>query len=186
MDVNGDSKIDNDDKMYVGSSLPKVSGGIVNELRWRNFDVNLLLSYQLGRCMVNSTIKKCLSSDLINEALVLDLSKLSFWENPGDKPDFPKYQYDQQAGLFLTVDRDVEKVNYLKIKTLSIGYSIPKEWSKRLRMTDLRIFVSGENLATWTNYSGMDPETVNILNGLDYQKNYPLPRKYTLGLTLKF
>lgn len=80
----------------------------------------------------------------------------------------------------------MEKVNYLKIKTLSIGYSIPKEWSKRLRMTDLRIFVSGENLATWTNYSGMDPETVNILNGLDYQKNYPLPRKYTLGLTLKF
>lgn len=90
VDVNGDSKIDNDDKMYVGSSLPKVSGGIVNELRWRNFDVNLLLSYQLGRCMVNSTIKKCLSSDLINEALVLDLSKLSFWENPGDKPDFPE------------------------------------------------------------------------------------------------
>ena len=53
-------------------------------------------------------------------------------------------------------------------------------------MEELRIFVSGENLVTWTNYSGMDPETVNITSGDDWQQGYPLARKYTLGLTLKF
>ena len=85
-----------------------------------------------------------------------------------------------------TVDRDVEKVNYMKLKTLTLGYSFPKKWSRKVGMEELRIFVSGENLVTWTNYSGMDPETVNITSGDDWQQGYPLARKYTLGLTLKF
>ena len=53
-------------------------------------------------------------------------------------------------------------------------------------MTELRLFVSGENLLTWTNYSGLDPETIDLTSGYDQNKNYPLPRKYTLGITLKF
>lgn len=84
------------------------------------------------------------------------------------------------------VDRDVEKVNYMKLRTLTLGYSLSKKWSKKIGMEELRIFVSGENLLTWTNYSGMDPETVSITTGEDMQENYPLARKYTLGLTLKF
>ena len=53
-------------------------------------------------------------------------------------------------------------------------------------MSELRVFVSGENLLTWTNYSGLDPESVDISSGYDNQDGYPLARKYTIGLTLKF
>ena len=53
-------------------------------------------------------------------------------------------------------------------------------------MKELRVFASGENLFTWDNYSGLDPETVNITSGNDAGRNYPLARKWTLGLTLKF
>ena len=84
------------------------------------------------------------------------------------------------------VDRDVEKVNYLKLKTLTVGYSFPKKWSRKAGIDELRVFVSGENLFTWTNYPGLDPETVDITSGFDLMSNYPLARKYTLGLTLKF
>ncbi len=186
IDVNGDGQANFDDEVYIGSALPKITGGIVNEFRWKNFDLNLLLTYMLGRHMVNSLEKRCLSSDLYYQALVVDLTKINFWEKPGDKPDYSRIQYDQFNGMWDTVDRDVEKVNYMKLKTLTLGYSFPKKWSRKVGMEELRIFVSGENLVTWTNYSGMDPETVNITSGDDWQQGYPLARKYTLGLTLKF
>ena len=79
-----------------------------------------------------------------------------------------------------------EKVNYLKLKTLTVGYTLPRAWSKKVGMSECRFFVSGENLLTWTNYSGLDPETVDITTGRDNQDTYPLARKYTIGLTLKF
>ena len=186
IDLNGDTQANFEDHVYVGSALPEISGGIVNEFRWKNFDLNMLLTYTLGRHMMNPLVKRCLSSDLYFQALVVDLNKISFWEKSGDNPDYPKFQYDHNNGLWTMVDRDVEKVNYMKLRTLTLGYSLSKKWSKKIGMEELRIFVSGENLLTWTNYSGMDPETVSITTGEDMQENYPLARKYTLGLTLKF
>lgn len=186
VDLDGDTQASFADQVYIGSALPEISGGIVNEFRWKNFDLNMLLTYTLGRHMVNPIVKRCLSSYLYFQALVVDLDKISFWEKPGDNPDYPRFQFDQDAGLWSTVDRDVEKVNYMKLRTLTLGYSFPKKWSKKVGMEELRVFVSGENLLTWTNYSGMDPETVDITSGEDWQQNYPLARKYTLGLTLKF
>lgn len=80
----------------------------------------------------------------------------------------------------------VEKVNWLKMKTLSIGYTLPKKLVEKWGLDEIRIFGSGENLFTITNYSGMDPETVDISLGIDEGMSYPLARKFTLGLTLKF
>ena len=84
------------------------------------------------------------------------------------------------------IDRYIEKVNWLKLKTATLGYNLPKEYSKRLRMEQIRLFISGENLFTWSNYSGIDPEIVDIRTGIDQARNYPLARKFTIGLTLKF
>ena len=84
------------------------------------------------------------------------------------------------------MDYNVEKVNYLRLKSLTVGYSLPRRWLQKMGMTELRLFVSGENLLTWTNYSGLDPETIDLTSGYDQNRNYPLPRKYTLGITLKF
>ncbi|WP_455510417.1 hypothetical protein, partial [Butyricimonas paravirosa] len=83
-------------------------------------------------------------------------------------------------------DRDVEKVNWLKLKTVTIGYSLPKAWISKIGVKQVRVFASGENLWTFTNYSGMDPETIDLRTGVDAGMNYPLARKFTLGLTVKF
>ena len=191
IDVDGNRKITAfDDEVYCGSALPKVSGGIVNEFQWKNFDVNILLSFQLGRHMLNITQTRCLSGFGAAEypAIVMNLNKVFFWEKPGDKSDFPKWQYDWDTyswgGRY--VDRRVEKVNWLKIKTVSIGYTLPKAWMQKCGLDELRIFASGENLYTFTNYSGIEPEIVDIRNGEDVGSSYPLARKLTLGLTLKF
>lgn len=190
VDVNGDRVITTEgDLVYCGSALPKVSGGIVNEFRWRNFDVNVLLSFQLGRHMINQTRVRALSSGNLKRypALVFDLDEISFWEKPGDHPDYPLLQSDNNAHLWeAKVDRLVENVSWLKVKTLSVGYTLPKAWMKKCGLDELRVFASGENLVTFTNYSGMDPECVDIRSGLDNNNAYPLARKLTLGLTLKF
>ena len=80
----------------------------------------------------------------------------------------------------------MELVNWLKLKTLTIGYTLPESWMKRCGLGELRLFASGENLFTWTNYSGLDPEVVDIRTGIDEGLAYPMARKWTLGLTLKF
>lgn len=184
VDINGDGMVGYD-RVYVGSTLPTVSGGVVNEFRWKNFDLNMLFAYSIGRHMYNETIKRTINSPKYYPALVYDLADITFWEKPGDHADYPLYS----AAGFPIVDRDVEKVNYLKLKTLSVGYSLPKKWSKKMGMNECRLFVSGENLWTWTNYSGMDPETTDIRGGITGYVGgnyYPLARKFTVGLTLKF
>lgn len=189
VDVNSDGQIMND-VAYCGSALPIVSGGIVSEFRWKNIDLNLSMSYQLGRHMINLTRANSFATDASNNLehpLLVDIRGITFWEKPGDYADYPMLQFDTMVGNFDgEVDRNVEKVNWLKLKTLTVGYCLPEKWIKKSGMQEVRFFVSGENLLTFTNYSGIDPEIVNINTGIDQGRNYPLARKYTLGLTVKF
>lgn len=190
IDVNGDRKIGYDDQIYCGSALPELSGGVVSEFQWKNIDVNLSMSFQLARHMMNVVRLRPLSGFGASEyhAIVMDLRKVSFWEHPGDETDFPKWQYDWETYLWggFYSAHQVERVKWLKLKTLSIGYTLPKDWVQRCGLGELRLFVSGENLFTWTNYSGLDPEVVDIRTGIDDGLAYPMARKWTLGLTLKF
>ena len=191
IDVNGDRKIGSDDRVYCGSALPELSGGVVSEFQWKNIDVNLSMSFQLGRHMINYVQLRPLSSlgNIYYPTVVMDLRKVSFWEQPGDKVDFPKWQYDWDiylwGGIYYSAYQ-VEQVNWLKIKTLTIGYTLPEAWMRWCGLGELRLFASGENLFTWTNYSGLDPEVVDIRTGIDEGLAYPMARKWTLGLTLKF
>ena len=179
MDVDGDGVVGMNDQVYFGSALPEVSGGIVNELRWKNIDLNMLMTYSLGRRAVNGVERSSLYSD---GPVIGNIYDYTFWEKAGDNPDYPAIG----RKVWAACDKDVEKTNFLRLKSLTVGYSLPRQWIRSLRMTELRLFVSGENLFIWDNYSGMDPETIDITSGFDSQQNYPLPRKLTLGITLKF
>ncbi len=191
VDVNGDGEINEGDFVYQGSALPIVSGGFVSEFCWKNFDLNLSMSFQLGRHIINSTNMNSLKTSFPNQylhPLLLDLKEISFWEQPNNNhADYPMLQVDQDKYIYaVTIDRNVEKVNWLKMKTLSLGYSLPKALISSWKIEQIRVFASAENLFTWTNYSGIDPETVDIRTGVDAGKNYPLARRFTLGLTVKF
>ena len=190
VDVNGDGIISDGDQVYQGSALPDVSGGVVNEFQWRNFDLNMSIAFQLGRHIVNTSKYASLMTSYPNYILhpfLLNVDKLHFWESPEDADvDFPQWQADLGVGNYGPTDRDVEKANWLKLKTVTIGYSLPQIWMQKLGIRQIRFFASGENLLSWHNYSGIDPETVNVQTGGDDGRNYPLARKFTLGLTIKF
>lgn len=186
IDVNGDGAIDYEDAVYLGSSLPKLYGGIVNEVHYKGWDLNMLFSYSLGRHMVYTPVSKSLSTDAPLKPILTNIDKLSFWEKEGDITSHPRIAQDNYNGNWdPLLDRNVEKVNYLKLKTLTLGYTCPKSWLKGTFVKEVRFFFSGENLFKWTNYSGPDPETVDLNTGIDDGDNYPLARKMTLGVTIK-
>ena len=187
VDVNGDGYINStSDVVYIGSSLPVLYGGIVNEIKWKNFDLNMLWSYSLGRDMINLLPIVSTSKETSLYPIFEDIQKVSFWEKEGDNSTYPKAELNNFNDSWSPIiDRYVEKVNYLKLKTLTIGYTLPKNLLKKIYIKDVRVFFSGENLLNITNYSGLDPETVDINTGLDDGKNYPLARKLTLGITIK-
>jgi TonB-linked SusC/RagA family outer membrane protein len=192
VDVNGDGVmefgLDSNDRVFLGSTLPKINGGVVSEVKWKNFDANLSMAYTIGRKMINATPVISMKTDQFSilSPLRFDLNEISTWEKPGDDTDFHKIQYNYRTGMDnARLDRNIEDVNYLKLKTLSIGYSLPKKLIEKWHMQQVRFFWTGENLLTWTNYSGMDPETVDIISGYDNGRNYPLARKFTLGVSVK-
>ena len=185
IDVDGDGNAP--DMVACGSALPEFSGGFVSEFQWRNFDINLSFTFQLGRHMIYGTDVSTIKPSSGTPPVLVNLKKVSFWEKPGDNDAmYPKLQKDYNDLLFSSlVDQRVEKVNWLKWKTFSIGYNLPHKWINHLGMQQLRFFISGENLICWDNYSGLDPETVDLRWGED-RNYYPLARKFTLGLTVKF
>ena len=178
-DIDGDGRIGDGDKYYAGTTLPMASGGWVNELRWKNFDLNLLFAYTLGRKMINGYAQNSLYS---GEPILLDYRKQTYWQKEGDQTDLAAIGLADNY----SVRSRIEKVNYLRLKTLSLGYNVPAKALKRSGLSGIRIFFTGENLFLWTNYSGLDPEVVSLGDGVDGLSSYPLDRKFTLGLTVNF
>ena len=196
VDMNGDGIADYRDKRNMGQTIPKIHGGWANEIQWKNWDLNILLNYSFGRkiaCMYRSNSMDP-KSVLEGSNLYIDLKDVRFWEKPGDgniKGIYPELsnfdptmlQFSLIGGILAS---QVETVNYVKLKQLTLGYNVPQAWCRKIKLESIRVFFTGENLFTLTGYSGEDPEVVSIFTGTDNYRAYPLARKMTLGLTVNF
>lgn len=177
LDLNGDGRIGTDDMYYVGTAQPLAYGGWVNELTWKNFSLNMLFNYALGRSMINMR-PKSIYQTVIN----VNPADMDFREKPGDDADYPFFGYDFE----MQTDKRVEKVHSVSLKQLTVGYDVAKKVSKKIGFSGIRFFVTMENLFYLSNYSGENPEVVDVYKGIDSGSAYPLPRKYSIGLTLNF
>lgn len=180
-DVDGNGEIGNEDMFYIGSALPKAYGGWANEISWRNFDLNILFNYSLGRKMIN--VARYATPFGIDAPIFRDLGKTTFWEKEGDMTDLPRLG---ASNVYAEIRSNVERVNMLRLKQLTLGYNLPESVAKKFYFSGIRVFITGENIWMWTNYSGTDPEVVDMYSGMDSGKAYPLPEKWTFGLTLNF
>ena len=188
-DQNGDGYINSEDIYYAGSALPKAYGGITNTFTYKRLALNVLLTYTIDQRMMNMVKNGAFLFNKKFGVVMNDFSRATFWQNPGDKTEYPSLEFadDGYTGQFDgDIDTNIERVSYLRLKQLSLSYSLPETWTKRLRMKDVRIYFAGENLLLLTNYSGLDPEIVDPATGKDTGRMYPLNRKLTLGLNLKF
>ena len=110
-----------------------------------------------------------------------DLRKVTFWEKEGDMTDLPR---SGANFVYPELRSNVERVNMLRLKQLTLGYNLPEKWVKKFYFSGVRLFITGENIWTWSNYSGTDPEVVDMDTGIDGGKAYPLPEKWTFGCLL--
>jgi TonB-linked SusC/RagA family outer membrane protein len=193
VDLDGSGRIGDEDYYNVGSALPTMYGGLGSELRYKNFDMQLLFSFQIGRHIMNllpgTSLHTAQSDKELVHPLLVDMSKLSFWKQPGDQADWGLNQMNLASlnpGYIGRYDDFVQKVNWVRFKTLVLGYNWSSKALEKAGLSQLRFFASGENLFSINNYSGLDPEIVDISNGLDFGRNYPLARRLTLGVTMKF
>lgn len=180
-DLNGDGEIDDNDMYYAGTALPKAYGGWAHEISWKSFDLNILFSYSLGRQIINALRYKTAMG--IQGPVFRDLSEVTYWEKDGDNTTFPRFGATATDYLLRS---NIEKVSMLKLKQITLGYTLPVEYAKKIHFGGIRVFVTGENIWNWHNYSGVDPEVVSVDSGIDNGKTYPLPEKWTIGLTLNF
>lgn len=174
-DINNDGVINQDDEVVLGNLNPKFSFGFNNTFTYKNLSVNLFLEGNYGNDIINYTRKSLEAMDgrYNNITTVLDR-----WtpENPDAK--LPRADRNSNSNAFS--DRWVEDGSYLRIRDLTIGYTLPRNLLRGV--ASINVFVSFENLYTFTKYTGNDP---SIGGGID-NNLYPTSRKYSLGVSLTF
>ena len=166
------------DKVLVGKSyFAPWQGGFGTNLSWNGLSLSAQFSWVADRWMINND-RYFDESNGRFQSYNQSARLLNRWKQPGDVTDIPRH------GVYTEFDsRLLEDASFLRLKNLMLSYSVPEKWIRKTRVfTAARIYVQGQNLLTFTKFSGLDPEgTSNI-----YAAQYPMSRQYTVGLDLKF
>jgi len=177
-DTNGDGKIDFEDRVYMGSAVPKFTYGFALNLDYKNFDLNVLTYGISGSKIFNGYKFTAYNAGL--QGYNLDSRVLNAWTPSNPNTDIPALsRQDPNANYGTASDWYLEDGDYFRIKNITLGYNLPRLWTK----IQSRIYFSAENPFTFTSYSGIDPEVGSI--GLDVA-NYPLAKTYTVGFNVNF
>jgi len=187
-DLNGDNVIKlDDDRQSISSSQPLFFGGIGNTFQYKNFDLNVFFEGSYGNEVFNES-KLRLEGAITNS--YMNVSKEFYYNHwTLDKPSNTFGDYaDRNPTSYIASSYYVEDASYLRLKSISIGYNLKHRALSALNLNSARIFVTGNNLYTWTNYSGFDPEVNSgnmLLSGVD-RISYPRARTILFGLSLSF
>lgn len=176
-DTNGDGKVDAADRTFIGNPHPKFTFGFTNNVTYKNFYANMLISGSVGNDVMNATRLDLESMiDFRNQST----NVLKRWKKPGDITDVPRVNDLESV---VVSDRLIEDGSFVRIKALTLGYN----FKKLLSIPKVNVYVTGQNLFTFTKYTGFDPEvnaysgSSNPTFGIDYG-TYPQVRTFTLGL----
>lgn len=187
-DQNMDGKIDGDDVYYAGSTIPAAYGGILNHFAWKGFTLDVMMNYMISRKVMNMVKNSAFNFTRKFGVVMANVSDFNYWTKPGDDADYPSLEFADSGyiGQFDgNIDSNIETVSFLRLKQLTLGYTFSQPWVKTFAK-ELRVYVTGKNLFLLTNYSGVDPETINPYTGKDTGEQYPLNREFTFGINLKF
>ncbi len=189
-DLNNDGKIDANDRTYLGSYLPKFNYGLNFSGTYRNFDFTLYLQGTYGNKIYNGT-------RVVTEGMLRLFNAgpavLKAWTPTNTDTSIPRAIAGDPNNNSRTSDRFIEDGSYMRVKNLSIGYSIPAKALGSLTsgtVNKVRVYVSSQNLLTVTKYTGYDPEIGSrngtlLRSGIDYA-NYPQSRTLLAGLQVTF
>lgn len=177
VDVNGDGKLTSDDRQIIGQLDPKLLWGITNTLIYKNFTLSAFVHGQAG-----ATVENYLMNDDVQGSEVRYNTLLKDWwtpDNPTNEWVMNEENADLQNGFSSSI---YEKTDFARIKDISLGYDLPKAFIGKAGFSRLRVYVTGRNLATFTNWRGMDPD----LTDREGQQRIPMQKEYVFGLSVGF
>lgn len=190
-DLNGDYILDDRDYQISGNSQPVFTGGISTNIGYKNFRLDVYASFTAKRTILNNALADRLNllKDPFGDRAVVPVGDLNMWNRPGDIAKYPyAYDYTRYNDIQpFRADQSLweEDGSYLKINTITFSYMFQKHFARRLGVQNIRVYLSAENLHTFTRYTGPNPENVTNM-GRDASGGYPVPRKYNIGLNVEF
>lgn len=193
VDINNDGNINEQDIVYLGDYNPLFYGGFGPRVRYKNFSLETWFYFRYGNDIINATRMNMESMYNFNNQSTAVLKRFREPYEAGTEASAPSDLLPRAlfaSGYnFLGSDRFVEDGSFLRFKTLTLRYALPRTFLTKLDIVDLSFWVTMQNLYTWTNYTGQDPE-VSITGKLsDVGRDYsqaPRPRQYTLGFNITF
>lgn len=180
LDSDANGIIDNRDMVYVGNMFPTWTGGFSNYLTYKNFNLNIRTDLTLGHTIYNYgrvVADGQLQGDLMPTKDYIDKS----WKKQGDITDVPRYLFQNSQGNISRNSTYYEKGDFLCLREVTLGYTFNAQKLKAIKMSSLRLNVTGSNLYYFTKYRGPSPEDGGADNG-----RYPNPRTVTISLNASF
>lgn len=187
-DLNGDGVIDSNDRTVIGRGLPVHTGGFTNDLSYKGFDLNVFFQWSYGNDIINANRLFFESSNNRSRELNQYASYANRWTADNPTSDIPAAT--NSASNRVISSRIVEDGSFLRLKSVTVGYTLPVKLIKKWNINKARVYVAAQNLWTWTSYSGYDPEvsvrsSSPLTPGLDYS-SYPRAYSFSFGLSLGF
>lgn len=209
-----DGKIDDYDKTNLGSPMPKFTFGWTNTFHYKNFDLNIFINGSYGNKVYNYMKMKLTHMNTLWSNQLKDVTGRARLEpiNPSKTYPAGNYWYNDVSNIRVAnpgtnipratitdpndndviSDRYIEDGSYIRLKNISLGYTLPKKWITKFGMENIRVYMNIQNLLTITGYDGYDPEigaSTADINGYSYgvdNGRYPSPTTYSFGLSLSF
>lgn len=194
-DINGDGTINQLDRSHVGSPIPPLVYGLTANLQWRNIDFSAFIQGVSGNKVyyqVATDIEGFYRAFNVTQRVVDD-----HWTGEGTSNTQPRVSWRGSSNNKLPSTRFLEDGSFTRLKNIQVGYSLPAKMLQKWQMAGARIYVSGQNLFTFTKYPGMDPEqqsSDNLNNeqfrgdvavGIDWG-TYPISKLYSVGVNVNF
>ena len=212
VDTDGDGKVDANDATIIGHTMPKHTGGFNFSGHWKSIDFAANFTYQIGGDIYNANVMSDMKGDKDTSLGYNRLSEISdtwrFYDvnASGDlvavtEPDAvralnanAKYGFLPEYGI--CASEFIEDASFLRLQTLTVGYTFPKVWTKKIGISNARIYFTGGNLFCIKKYSGLDPD-INVSPNADSSysgfptpsydyRSYPKSRTFTFGLNVAF
>ena len=178
-DVNGDGKIDDNDRMVLGQTTPKWIGGFTNTFTYKNLSLNIFIQTTQG-IMLNNALLAMAGDEMGRRNTPTDIG---YWT--------PENKSNQFRSLVKNSNPHgygfPEKASYTRLKDVTLSYQFPQRICEALHIGNLTVYASGRNLLTFTDWTGWDPESFESQRGWEqYKDTYPMTKSYVFGINLTF
>ncbi|WP_240920157.1 SusC/RagA family TonB-linked outer membrane protein [Sphingobacterium chungjuense] len=176
-DLNNDGIINDDDRTFIGNPIPRLSYGFYGDVSYKGFDLNVFFQGVKGVDRYNDGMRIV---DFDSRPFNYTTRMLDAWNGEGSTNSLPRVAFED-TGVSRFSSLYIEDASYLRLKNVELGYSfrqLPERWG----ISNARVYVSGQNLYTWTNYTGLDPENTELID----RGTYPQAKTFLFGVNLTF